>query len=100
MTRMSESTNFVLLPMSGLYRVSGGKCGHVQGFGLVRKHGGADLAQVGFFVILRRLDRAPRRGPDRERELLEASIAIADLPGDHTLFRFPQHSHLVAERRE
>src|SRR5688572_23237617 len=58
------------------------------------------VARPGSRVFLRRLDGAPGRGPDRERELLQSPVAVADLPGDHALFRFPQHPDLVSEWRE
>src|SRR5438093_776780 len=58
------------------------------------------LAHVGLFVILWRLDRPPRRRPDRKRELLEPPVAISDLPRDDALLGLAQHAHLVAERRE
>src|SRR5712692_7022889 len=97
--RMSESTKWVLLPMAlRLCLVDCGKCRYVERRGLVREHLRGESAQVGRLVIGRGLYRTPGRGPDRERELLQPPVAVPDLPGDHSLFRFPQHPHLVAQR--
>src|SRR5688572_203769 len=99
MMRMSESTNLVLLAMA-LRLLDRGKRVDVERRGLVREQRRAESAQVRLLVILWRLYGTPGRGPDRECELLKAPVAVPDLPGDRSLFRFPEHPHLVPQRRE
>src|SRR3990172_2732702 len=108
MMRMSESTNRVFLDensamASHLFlfeRRQGGKRLHLERLGLVREHRRAQTVCVGYRVIGWRLDGTPGRGPDREGELLHPTVAVLDLPGDHSLFLFPEHPDAVAERRE
>src|SRR6266702_4396701 len=97
--RMSESTKRVLLPMaSRLCFIESGKCLDVERRGLMREQRRAESAQVRLLVILWSLYRTPGCRPDRECELLQPPVAIPDLPGDHPLFRFAEHPHLVAQR--
>src|SRR6185437_15525083 len=99
--RMSESMTRVLLPMtSDLRLVELRKRVDVERRGLVRKQLGAEPACGRRFVTGRRLDRTPRRGPDRKHELLHPAVPVADLPRDRALFRFPEHPDLVAQRCE
>src|SRR5262249_950662 len=51
-------------------------------------------------VISRRLDRTPRRGPDRGNEILFAAVPELDLPRNGRLLGFPADSNAVAQRSE
>src|SRR5512143_2368003 len=67
---------------------------------LVRQQGRSQAAGVGCRIFGWRLDRAPRGGPDREAELLQATVPVAYLPRDGPLLLLPEDPDAVSQRRE